>query len=71
MSWKSIVSPTTFEEPTISATLSSRSSGTSTTATFGSMVVNGWPPVSAPAAVSALKSVDLPAFGRPTIPIFT
>ena len=70
MSWKSMDSPTTSEQPTTSATRSSRSSGTSTTATFGSIVVNGWPPVSAPAAVSALNRVDLPALGSPTIPIF-
>ena len=41
MSWKSIVSWTTSEEPSVSATFSSRSSGTPTTATFGSTVVNG------------------------------
>ena len=41
MSWNSIVSSTTDDEPTVSATASSRSSGTPTTATFGSIVVNG------------------------------
>jgi hypothetical protein len=41
MSWKSIVSCTTLEAPIVSATRSSRSSTTGTTATLGSMVVNG------------------------------
>ena len=41
MSWKSIVSWTTFEAPIVSATRSRRSSTTGTTATFGSIVVNG------------------------------
>ena len=41
MSWKSIASWTTSEEPSVSATRSRRSSGTGTTATFGSTVVNG------------------------------
>ena len=41
MSQNSIVSRTTAEEPSASATWSRRSSGTSTTATFGSTVVNG------------------------------
>ena len=41
MSWNSIVSGTTFEDRTIRATSFSRSSSTPTTATFGSIVVNG------------------------------
>ena len=41
MSWKAIVSQTISDAPTISATCSRRSSTTGTTATFGSMVVNG------------------------------
>ena len=41
MSWKSIVSGTMLEAPTVSATASSRGSRTGTTATFGSIVVNG------------------------------
>ena len=41
MSWKSIVSGTTFDAPTVRATASSRGSCTGTTATFGSIVVNG------------------------------
>ncbi len=41
MSWKSIVSHTISEAPTVLATCSRRSSRTGTTATFGSIVVNG------------------------------
>ena len=41
MSWKSIVSGTTFEAPIVRATASRRGSRTGTTATFGSIVVNG------------------------------
>ena len=41
MSWNSIVSGTMFEAPMVFATASSRSSATGTTATFGSIVVNG------------------------------
>jgi hypothetical protein len=41
MSWNSIVSGTTLDAPTVSATASSRGSRTPTTATFGSIVVNG------------------------------
>ena len=41
MSWNSIVSGTTEEAPMVSATASSRGSRTGTTATFGSIVVNG------------------------------
>ena len=41
MSWNSIVSGCTSLAPTVSATRSSRGSGTPTTATFGSIVVNG------------------------------
>ncbi len=40
MSWNSIVSLTIELEPTVLATASSRSSGTGTIATFGSIVVN-------------------------------
>ena len=40
MSWNSIVSLTTSLEPIVAATWSSRGSGTGTTATFGSIVVN-------------------------------
>ena len=41
MSWNSIVSGTMFEAPIVFATASSRSSATGTTATLGSIVVNG------------------------------
>ena len=41
MSWKSIVSCTRFDAPIVSATFCRRSSTTGTTATLGSMVVNG------------------------------
>ena len=41
MSWKAIVSQTISDAPTVSATCSRRSSTTGTTATFGSIVVNG------------------------------
>ena len=41
MSWKSIVSHTISEEPTVRATPSRRSSRTATTATFGTIVVKG------------------------------
>ena len=41
MSWNWIVSCTTGLAPTVAATRSSRSSGTPTTATLGSTVVNG------------------------------
>src|ERR1700709_406167 len=39
-------------------------------ATVGSTVVTGSSPVWAPPLVRALKRVDLPAFGSPTIPTF-
>ena len=70
MSTNSICSGTRRSIPSVSASRSRRSSGTGTTATFGSTVVNGYSAASAPPPVSALKSVDLPAFGRPTIPTF-
>ncbi len=41
MSWKSIVSGTMLDAPTVSATALRRSSATGTTAMFGSIVVNG------------------------------
>ena len=41
MSWNWIVSCTVGLAPMVATTLSSRSSGTPTTATFGSTVVNG------------------------------
>jgi hypothetical protein len=45
-----------------------RGSGTGTTPAFGSMVQKGKFSASMPARVRALKSVDLPTFGRPTMP---
>jgi hypothetical protein len=48
--------------------LSRRGSGIGTTPVFGSMVQNGKFAASIPALVSALNRVDLPTFGRPTIP---
>ena len=53
----------------IEANLSKRSSGTHTSPTLGSMVQKGKLAASALAVwVSALKRVDLPTFGKPTIP---
>src|SRR5690606_2111686 len=49
---------------------SSRASGTDTSPTFGSMVQNGkFAACAAAVRVSALKRVDLPTFGSPTMPI--
>ena len=53
---------------TIAASLSKRGSGTGTTPVFGSIVQNGKLAASIPALVKALKSVDLPTFGNPTMP---
>ena len=53
---------------TIAASLSRRASGTGTMPVLGSMVQNGKFSAAIAALVSALKSVDLPTFGRPTIP---
>ncbi len=53
---------------TIAASAARRGSGTGTTPTFGSIVQNGKFAAAMPALVSALKSVDLPTFGRPTMP---
>ena len=47
---------------------SRRSSGKSTIPTFGSIVQNGKFSAAAGAAVKAEKIVDLPTFGKPTIP---
>ena len=48
--------------------LSSLSSGTLTIPIFGSMVQKGKFSAAIADSVNALKSVDLPTFGRPTIP---
>ena len=53
---------------TISASWSRRGSGIGTTPVLGSIVQNGKFAASIPALVSALNRVDLPTFGRPTIP---
>ena len=57
-------------DPAIAASFSSRASGTATSPTFGSMVQNGkFAACAAAVRVSALKRVDLPTFGSPTMPI--
>ncbi len=53
---------------TISANAFKRASGTGTTPVFGSMVQKGKLAASIPALVSALNNVDLPTFGKPTMP---
>ena len=54
----------------MTASLSSRASGTATSPVFGSMVQNGKFAACALAVrVRALNSVDLPTLGRPTMPI--
>src|SRR5690348_1067561 len=53
---------------TMSASCARRGSGTGTTPTFGSIVQNGKFAAAMPALVRALKSVDLPTLGRPTMP---
>jgi hypothetical protein len=53
---------------TISVSFVKRSSGTVITPTFGSMVQNGKLAACALAFDKQLKSVDLPTFGKPTIP---
>ena len=72
MSTNSTVAWTTFCGCTMSASFPSRSSGTGTMAVLGSMVQKGkfsafafW------ARVSALKRVDLPTLGSPTMPMFS
>src|SRR5690554_882376 len=70
MSTKLMRAGCTLIDLPISASLSSRASGTETSPTLGSMVQNGklaaW---AAAVRVSALKRVDLPTLGRPTMPI--
>src|SRR5262249_18712934 len=68
MSTKAIVVGTTRAGFTIAAIAASRGSGTGTTPVFGSIVQNGKFSAAMPAFVSALKSVDLPTFGNPTMP---
>jgi hypothetical protein len=59
---------TTFLGLTISVSFVKRSSGTVITPTFGSIVQNGKFAACALAFDKQLKSVDLPTFGKPTIP---
>jgi hypothetical protein len=61
----------TFSGFTISAIELSLKSGTGTIPLFGSIVQNGKFCASMPAEVRALKRVDFPTFGKPTIPHFT
>src|SRR5690348_6897839 len=68
MSTNSTAVGTNFCGFTISASWFRRGSGTGTTPIFGSIVQNGKFAAAIPALVSALKSVDLPTFGRPTMP---
>ncbi len=57
-------------DPAMSASVSSRASGTATSPTFGSIVQKGkFAACAAAVFVSALNSVDLPTFGSPTIPM--
>mmetsp|Transcript_58133 Transcript_58133/g.165240 ORF Transcript_58133/g.165240 Transcript_58133/m.165240 type:complete len:200 (+) Transcript_58133:674-1273(+) len=71
MSTYSICSGMTFAELARSASLPRRASGTVARATFGSMVQKGKFWASAfPFSHRALKSVLLPTFGRPTMPVF-
>ena len=54
----------------MAASRSSRASGTATSPTLGSIVQKGkFAACAAAVWVSALKSVDLPTFGSPTIPV--
>ena len=69
MSTKFMVAKVIFLGFSSSASLSTRSSGTGTTPTFGSIVQNGkFSACARPACVMALKMVDFPTFGSPTIP---
>src|ERR1700712_845961 len=64
----SITLGTTFLGLTISVSLVRRSSGTVITPTFGSIVQKGKFAACALAFDKQLKRVDLPTFGKPTIP---
>src|SRR5690606_17525133 len=59
---------TTRSGLTISASCCRRGSGTGTTPVLGSMVQKGKLAAAMPALVRALNRVDLPTFGRPTMP---
>src|SRR3989344_9194540 len=68
ISTNSIDVGTIFSDFSKAASLASRWSGTLITPTFGSMVVNGKFEAAAACFVRALNRVDLPTFGKPTIP---
>src|SRR5690606_15851349 len=68
MSTNSITVGRTFCGFTIRASWPRRGSGTGTTPTLGPMVQKGKLAAAMPAFVSALQRVDLPTFGRPTMP---
>ena len=68
ISTNSIEVGTIFCGFTILAMASRRGSGTGTIPVLGSIVQKGKFSAAMPALVSALNSVDLPTFGRPTIP---
>ena len=63
-----IAAGVTLREPTTRATSSSRSSAMVATPTFAFSDTDAYAVTSAPACVSALKSVVLPLLGRPTSP---
>src|SRR5690349_6433153 len=68
MSMNSQAAWTTFFDFDITASRSSRSSGTLARPTFGSLVANGYGAASAPPPANALNNDDFPALGRPTNP---
>ena len=67
-SWTRIAAGVTFFALTTAASFSSRSSAIGAMPTFVFAVALAYAVISAPAFVSALKSVVLPEFGRPTMP---
>ena len=68
MSTNSILVGSTRSGLTILASAFRRGSGTGTIPVFGSLVQKGKFSAAMPALVSALNRVDLPTFGKPTIP---
>ena len=68
MSTNSIVVGNTRSGLTISASSFRRGSGTGTIPVLGSLVQKGKFSAAIPALVKALNKVDLPTFGKPTIP---
>ena len=61
----------TFRAETTSATCGRRSSAIGAIPTFALSETVAYAVISAPARVSALKSVVLPALGRPTMPAWS